>query len=77
MAGAGQRVAQRADDQAAHQARIAEAHLGLGRMDVDVDLVGGAGDEQRHHRMAVAREKVLVGAAHRADAAAGRAPAGR
>ena len=38
MAGGRQRMAQRADDQAAHQAGIAEAHLGLGRMDVHVDL---------------------------------------
>ena len=37
MAGAGQRMAQRADDQPAHQRRIAEAHLRLGRMHVDVD----------------------------------------
>ena len=37
VARAGQGVAQAADDQAAHQGRVAEAHLGLGRMDVDVD----------------------------------------
>ena len=36
-AGAGQRLADRADDQPAHQPGIAEAHIGLGRVDVDVD----------------------------------------
>ena len=67
MPGGGQRVAQRADDQAAHQCGVAEAHLGLRRMDVDVDLLGRPIDEQRDHRMAVAREHILIGAAHRAD----------
>ena len=57
----------RADDQAAHQAGIAEAHLGLGRMHVHVDLARIERDEQRHHRMAVARQIVGVGGAHRAD----------
>jgi hypothetical protein len=38
VAGGGQGVAQAADDQAAHQARIAEPHLRLGRVDVDVDI---------------------------------------
>ena len=67
MPGGGERVAQGADDQAAHQRRVAEPHLGLGRMDVDVDLVRRAVEKQRDHRMAVAREHVLIGAAHRAD----------
>src|SRR3546814_8257043 len=51
------------DDEAAHQARIAEAHLGLGRMHVHVDLLGRQLDEERHQGMAVAREEVLIGAA--------------
>ena len=67
VAGGGERVAQRADDQPAHQAGVAEAHLGLGRMDVDVDLLGRPVEKQRHDRMAVARQDVLIGAAHRAD----------
>ena len=46
LAGARERVLQRADQQAAHQARIAEAHLGLGGMHVDVDLVRVERDEQ-------------------------------
>ena len=33
-----QRMAQPADDQPAHEGRIAEAHLGLGRVDIDVDF---------------------------------------
>jgi hypothetical protein len=36
-------------------------------MDVDVDLVRGEIEEQRRDRMAVAREHIGVGAAHRAD----------
>src|SRR5262249_14999946 len=38
LALAGERLLQRADEHAAHEAAIAEAHLGLGRMHVDVDL---------------------------------------
>ncbi len=67
MPGGGQRVAQRPDDQPAHQCGIAEPHLGLGRMDVDVDLLGWPIDEQRDHRVAVAGEHILVGAADRTD----------
>ena len=37
----GERLLQRADDEAAHQAGIGEAHLRLGRVDVDVHLLGG------------------------------------
>jgi hypothetical protein len=50
IGGARQRMAHARHDQAAHQAGIAEAHLGLGRMHVDIDLFGPAGQEQRHHR---------------------------
>ena len=42
-----QRVFQGADDQAAHQAGIAEADLGLGRMDVDIDMFGRHFQKQR------------------------------
>ena len=38
LAVARERLLQRAHDQRAHQAGVAEAHLGLGRMHVDVDL---------------------------------------
>ncbi len=66
MAGRRERRAQGADDHAAHDAGIAEAHFGLGRVDVDVDHLGRRFEEQRHHRMAVARQEILIGAAHRA-----------
>ena len=46
---------------------VAEADFGLGRVDVDVDFLGRELEEQRQHRVAVAREHVGVGAAHRAD----------
>ncbi len=48
-------------------AAVAEAHLGLGRMHVDVDLARIERDEQRQQRMAVARQIVGIGRAHRAD----------
>ncbi len=64
MAGGGQRMLERADDQPAHQAGVAEAHLGLRRMDIDVDQLGRHLEEQRHHGMAVARQEILIGAAH-------------
>ena len=48
-------------------AGIAEAHLGLGGMHVDVDLARIERDEQRHDRMPVARQVVGIGAAHHAD----------
>ena len=66
VAGLGQRMLAGADDQPAHQPGVAEAHLGLGRMDVDVDRLGRHLEKQRHQRMAVAGEEILVGAAHRA-----------
>ena len=49
-----ERVAQAADDQPAHRRRIAEADLGLGRVDVDVDLLERDVEEQGGDRMAVA-----------------------
>ena len=53
---------QRADDEAPHEARVAEAHLGLGGMDVDVDL---AADRTRRRGPATAcrsaRQKIEVG----------------
>ncbi len=46
---------------------VAEAHLGLGRVHVDVDLARRQRHEQRHDRMAVARQIVGIGAADDAD----------
>ena len=62
-----QRVLERRHDQGAHQAGVAKAHLGLGRMHVDVDLARIERHEQRQQRMAVARQIIGIGAAHRAD----------
>ena len=66
MARRRQRMAQRADDQATHQAGIAETHLGLGRVDIHIDQMGGQVDIQRDDGMAVAGEEILVGAPDRA-----------
>ena len=63
MAGGGQRVAQAPDDQATHQGGVAEADLGLGRVDVDVDLERIDLDEQHGGGVAVAGEEVGIGAA--------------
>ncbi len=67
LAFAGERLLQRADEQAAHEAAVAEAHLGLGRMHVDVDLARIERDEQRHDGMAIARQIIGIGGAHHAD----------
>ena len=65
MAGGGERMAQAPDDQAAHQARIAEPDLGLGRVDVDVDIGRVEFHIERGQRVAVAGQEVGVGGAHR------------
>ncbi len=67
MAGTGEGVAQGADYEATHDSRVAEADFGLGRVDVDVDLALRADEKQHDHRMTVAREEILIGAAHRTD----------
>ena len=60
------RLAEGSDDQRADQHRIAEAHLGLGRMDIDVDHLRRAADEQSGGGMAPAHHQVGIGAADRA-----------
>ena len=66
LAFARQRLLQRMDQQRAHQAGVAEAHLGLGRVHVDVDLARiGSVTNSATTRMAVARQIVGIGAAHR------------
>ena len=65
MAGLGKDLAQAADDQPAHELRIAEAHIRLGGMDVDVDLPGIELDEQDGDRMPVAGQHVCIGPAQR------------
>ena len=47
-----QRLADGADDEAAHQAAVAKAHFGFRRMHVDVDLARVAVEEQRDDRRA-------------------------
>ena len=60
-------MAQPADDQSAHRRRIAEADLGLGRVNVDVDLLERNVEEQSGDRVAVAGDQVAVGGAQGAD----------
>ncbi len=64
MHGGGERLFQRADDEAAHEAGITEAHFGLGRVHVDVDVGGIAGDEQRKRRVPAGGQEIHVGRAH-------------
>ena len=64
MAGGGERPLERADDEPAHQRRVAEADLGLGRVYVDVHHVGREIDEERRHGMAPAVQQVGVGRAY-------------
>ncbi len=55
------------DDECAHQAGIAEANFGFGRMDVNIDFAGRQRDEKREQRMAIARQIIRIGGANRAD----------
>ena len=64
MPGGGERALECADDEAAHQGRIAKAHLGLRRVNVHVHHVGREVDEERRHGMAAAMEEVGIGRAH-------------
>ena len=63
VAGGVQGVAQGADDQAAHQGRVAEPDLGLGGVDVDVHVQRVDVQEQDGGRVPVPRQKVGIGAA--------------
>ena len=74
---AGEAVLQRMHDQRADQTGIAEPHLGLGRMHIGIDLLRRQRHEQRHHRMAVARQIVGIGARAPRRGSACRAPGGR
>ena len=67
MAGCVQRGRERVDDERAHEGRIAEAHLGLRRVHVNVDLVRRQRNEQRKQRVTPARHEVAVSCAHGAD----------
>ena len=59
----GQRTLERTHHQPAHQGRIAKAHLGLGRVDVDVDQLGRQVEEQGGQRLAVVEQEVGIGRA--------------
>jgi hypothetical protein len=61
-----QRLPQPRDDETAHPCAIAETHLGLGRVHVDVDILRRQFEKQREHRVAIARQHVGIGPAHRA-----------
>ena len=58
-----QPLLERADDEAADSGRVAKAHLGFRRVDVDVDLRGLAFDEQGRDRVPVRRQEIKVGRA--------------
>ena len=66
MTGRRQCCPQRADDQPAHQTGVAKPHLCLGGVDVDVDFFRRSVEKQRDDRMAIARQDILISAAHRA-----------
>ena len=57
----GQGMAQRADNQPAHQPRIAKAHLGFGRVHVDIHQLRIAIHKQGRNRVAIAAEKIEIG----------------
>ena len=65
-AGRAEALPDRADQQTAHEAGVAKAHLRLGRVDVHVHLLGRDLQEQRGHRVAIARQQVAIGGAQRA-----------
>ena len=67
MAGRRQGLAQSTDDQTPDHTRLAEAHLGLRRMDIDVDDRGRDFQEQRHQRVAVAGQEIRIGPAQRSE----------
>ena len=60
-------MAQARDDETAHKGRIPEADLGLGGVDVYVNFLRRQVKKQRQHGMAIARQHISIGPAHRAD----------
>ncbi len=65
MARVAKRVDKRAHDQRAHGRGVAEPHLGLGRMHVDVDLLARHVQKERQHRMPPAGDEIAIGRTHR------------
>ena len=66
MARLSQSSAQAADNHRANKSGILKAHFGFGRMHIHIKRVGRYVDEESQSRMAVAGEKILIRAAHRA-----------
>ena len=56
-------ISDRADHQAVHHAWPAKAHLSLGRMHVDVHVLGRELQEQGDHRLPVTRQQIAIGRA--------------
>ena len=59
-----ERVSERTDDQRAHAIGIPKPQLGLGGMDVHVDLLRRQRQEQRQHGIASVRHEIAIGRAH-------------
>ena len=57
----------RMEQGAMHGLRIAKPHLCFGRVHVYVDFVRRQINEQRRHRMAIARQQILIRRAHSAN----------
>jgi hypothetical protein len=64
--GIGQRVPQCTNHQATHIPGIAEADFRLGRVDIHVHIFGVQLHKQRRQRVAVPRQKILIGRADHA-----------
>ena len=60
-------MAQARNDEPAHEGRITEPYLGLGRVDVHVDFLGRDIEEEGEYRMPITRQHIGIGPAHRAD----------
>jgi len=59
-----QSMFQRTDNQAPDQSGIAKTHFGLGRMHINIHLIGGQFQKQRQHRMPIPGQKIHIGTPH-------------
>ena len=59
-------MAQAADNQSTDGAGVAKPYFGFGGVHIDIDLCGRQRQKQHDSRMPVARQKILIGAAHSA-----------
>lgn len=62
-----QTLLQGADEKATDEPHVAKADLGLGRMDIDVDLVGITAQKERERGVAALRQIIHIGRADRAE----------